>query len=410
MDPRELPTAAIADTSTHGPYLVFSWTGGGTLVPLEAGRAYRIGRASENEICIDVPELSRHHAVVRLSSSGEPTIEDLRSTHGIVVKDERVARSTTVRLISGTLYHLGLVKMVFNGGENRTKERLFATRNEPLRKIERELEEVAATDLPLLLHGEMGSGKTIYAAFAHAHSKRSERPWRVVDARTLEEGGLQRALLGDGLHEGHLHSESTVFIEEILAAPVSLQEALASYLEAQEQGRTNSHVGARLLASTSRIPEGGKEPAVSRRLLDLFGHCRFALPTLSQRPEDIVPLFEFFLDQLAERNGQPSKSVASSAAEELRKYPWPGNVRELRQIATLASALATAPSIVASDLRFPTVPFAEGHDPNETEAARIRRALEACGGNQTRAAVLLGISRRTLVSRLNEYEIRRPRR
>jgi two-component system, NtrC family, response regulator AtoC len=155
------------------------------------------------------------------------------------------------------------------------------------------------------------------------------------------------------------------------------------------------------------------------------------IPPLRQRPAEIEPLARHFLREFSMRSGQPVPNVSPGALGKLLAHDWPGNVRELRNVMERATLLVTGsvldpehvmiensdlgPAHDLFDAEFEAEtaviasPFIEGGSP-EDEKARILKALEACGGNQTRAAKMLGIARRTLINRIEQFNLPRPKK
>jgi DNA-binding NtrC family response regulator len=154
------------------------------------------------------------------------------------------------------------------------------------------------------------------------------------------------------------------------------------------------------------------------------------IPPLRARPTEIEPLARHFLREFCERSGQHEPVIMPGALEALHSHAWPGNVRELRNVMERATLMAHDGAIMAEHVMLdepansqppPSVELLDAEfdadtavfDPSirgEDEKARIVRALEACGGNQTRAAKLLGVSRRTLINRLEQFELPRPKK
>ena len=185
-------------------------------------------------------------------------------------------------------------------------------------------------------------------------------------------------------------------------------------------------IDVRVLSATNRNLEAEVASGSFRR--DLFfrlNSITIEIPPLRKRLSEIEPLARRFARLAAERLRVPPSEIVAEVFDRLRRYQWPGNVRQLRNVMERAVVLADGaritpdllpadtyvgpvPEPVASD---PTAPLKDGADAGaEDERRRILAALERCAGNQTRAAELLGISRRTLVSRLRDYDLPRPRK
>lgn len=284
------------------------------------------------------------------------------------------------------------------------------------------IERVAATDAPVLLRGETGSGKELAARAIHHLSDRREAPFRAVNCATLTGDLLASELFGHvrgaftgavrarkGLFE--LADGGTVFLDEIGELPLDIQPRLLRVL----QERTFTPVGGseprtvdvRVLSATHRSLRRGVESGRFRA--DLMYRVRVAtlfLPPLRDRPCDIEPLLTHFMETL-ETGGRRLVGVEPDALARMLAYAWPGNVRELRNVVQAAMALAPGPNLSVGDLP----PELRGEAPplpppriqqavRQEERAEILDALVHAKGSRTKAAKRLGISRTTLWRRL----------
>jgi DNA-binding NtrC family response regulator len=210
----------------------------------------------------------------------------------------------------------------------------------------------------------------------------------------------------------------TVLLDEVGELPLPVQAKLLRVLEDHQITRVGAsssrRVDVRFLAATNRDVEG--EVAAGRFRRDLYFRLSgvvLEIPPLRARPAEIVPLAETFAREAAERQGRRPPRLAEATAAVLRAHSWPGNVRELRNVIERALLLADGDTIEPAHLPAalstarPALDGTLSADLAELERRRIVEALERCGGNQTRAAALLGMPRRTLVKRLSEYGIRR---
>ena len=295
---------------------------------------------------------------------------------------------------------------------------------------------VARHGTPVLLTGEAGTGKAVFARAIHRMSPRSERSFTAVNCGAVPEQLLESELFGHvpgampgatadhaGLFE--LAHEGTLFLDEIAALPLELQARLVGVLEEGRVSRTGGRdarpVDVRLVAASSK----SLEEAVARGEFrsDLFQRLnvvRIHLPPLRERPEDIPALLTHFAGQAAHRLGHPV-SVTPGALAALSHYSWPGNVRELRNAVDRAAALAGDGPLDVKD--FTAVAgngnghghgVVNGGSPtgldlkSQVEAVErqaILRALEASGGNRRQAASLLGISLRTLFYKMRRLPV-----
>jgi DNA-binding NtrC family response regulator len=297
---------------------------------------------------------------------------------------------------------------------------------------------VARHGTPVLLTGEAGTGKKVFARAIHRMSPRAERSFTAIDCGAVPGQLLESELFGHvagsmpGSNTDHAGlfeqaHEGTLFLDEIGALPLELQARLVRVLE---EGRVSLTVGndarpaeVRLNAASSK----SLEDAVGRgefrsELFQRLNAVRINLPPLRERPEDIPALLAHFAGQAAHRLGHPV-SVTPSALAALSHYAWPGNVRELRMAVDRAAALAGDGPLDVKD--FPAVAGhgngnGNGHGTmngaphtgldlkSQVEAVErqaIQRALEASGGNRRQAASLLGISLRTLFYKMRRLPV-----
>jgi transcriptional regulator with PAS, ATPase and Fis domain len=314
---------------------------------------------------------------------------------------------------------------------------------------------VARTDSTVLLLGETGVGKEIFANRIHAQSDRRKRDLLSLNCAAMPEALLESELFGaeqgaftgavrdrPGLLEGA--SGGTVFLDEIGELPVTTQAKLLRVLEERRVvrlgGREPRAVDVRFIAATNRDLD--REVAAGQFRQDLLFRLNVVslfIPPLRERPTEIEPLARFFVRRLAPRMGHAHPpDLAPGAVLALREHAWPGNVRELRNV--IERALVSCTGVIIGEEHLPTLrrpafiddrtipppppsstmtvdtsaafePLSNLKDAVEQlERQRILDTLAECGGNQTRAAKLLGISRRMLVTRLEVYGTPRPRK
>jgi DNA-binding NtrC family response regulator len=228
-----------------------------------------------------------------------------------------------------------------------------------------------------------------------------------------------------------------LFLDELGEMPVSTQAKLLRVLESGEVLRVGSLkprvIDARFIAATNRdLPLVVDRGEFRRDLFFRLNGITLTIPPLRDRLDEIPGLASHFLTELARKGGREPARLSAQSLAVLRKHSWPGNIRELRNVVERGAALSQYTVIEPQHLllepsapprRRAAAPVRERseHDPLidrrsgtpvdlETERARILEALDQCGGNQSKACVLLGISRRTLVHRLDELQLRRPKK
>ncbi len=290
---------------------------------------------------------------------------------------------------------------------------------------------VAVTDSLVLLRGESGTGKDLFARSVHLLSRRSDGPWVKVNCGALPEALLESELFGHekGAFTGAVRQKpgrfedaagGTLFLDEVGELPLALQVKLLQVLEERTFTRVGGNaaitVDVRIVAATNRPLEDMVRERTFRE--DLFFRLNvfpITLPPLRERPGDVPRLVEHVL----RRHGSSLEQVSPEAMRALAGYPFPGNVRELEHTLERALILAGEDPVGLEHLAFaqpdrtleaswvPTIP-AEGLSLEALEKALIVQALERAAGNKSLAARLLGLTRRTLYSRMEKHALRRP--
>jgi DNA-binding NtrC family response regulator len=285
----------------------------------------------------------------------------------------------------------------------------------------------------VLLQGETGVGKDLLARHIHHGSPRSEQLFLDINCAALPEALLESELFGHergaftdakaqkrGLLE--MAAGGTVYLDEIADAPLAVQTKLLKVLEQRTFRRLGGvrdiAVDVRVVAATNR----NLEQAVAARTLreDLYYRIKvfpIRIPPLRERPEDVLPLARLFVGCYNRDFRKRVLGLEPEAEQRLCEYRWPGNVRELRNVVERAMILAVDESPIAADL-LPAELSEEivpvGAEPElggalaQAERRLIREALDACDGNQSRAAAQLGISRGALARRMRRLRIAVP--
>jgi transcriptional regulator with PAS, ATPase and Fis domain len=296
------------------------------------------------------------------------------------------------------------------------------------------IQQVAGSTIGVLLLGETGVGKEVFARTLHRASRRASGPFIELNCAALTETLLESELFG---HEkgAFTHATSakpgliemahggTMFLDEVGDLPLSTQAKLLRIIEDSQLRRVGAlkarPVDVRFVAATNIDLEARITAGTFRR--DLFYRLNgvtLLIPPLRERTSEIGPLAEAFVARAWSGTG-PLPELASETLEVLETYQWPGNVRELMHMIERAVLLCgpgpILPQHLPEKLRVlgstPEPEPAAPGEPTLDEEQQIRRALDRSNGNQTLAARLLGISRRTLVNRLNAYGgIHRPRK
>jgi len=326
-------------------------------------------------------------------------------------------------------------------------------RNAAMVTVYETIDRVAPSSIPILIEGETGTGKEVIARAIHDRSRRRDKPMRCINCGAIPSQLIESVLFGHerGAFTGAerrtkgVFEEAdggTVLLDEIGELAASAQVALLRVLETKRFTRVGSHqeigVDVRVLAATHRDIEAMTKDGSFR--LDLFYRLNtltLTVPPLRRRSDEIAPLVRRFVKLANGANGRAILGISPDALSTMAAYPWPGNVRELRNAVDRAVVIAVGDVITVDDLpervrRFD--PLSEGMDdwkasPEPTEMVTravpvdpsgldlkrqvrafevelIRSALVSSGNNQTDAAEMLRMPRRTLVYKIRAYGIR----
>jgi len=298
-----------------------------------------------------------------------------------------------------------------------------------MRELLAVLGRLAEARSPVLLEGESGTGKDLFAHQLHYGGARRDGPFIKIHCPSIPDDLLESELFGHekGAFTGALKTKvgkvemaagGTVYFDQIQELAPALQAKLLRVVEEKRFERVGGtrtiDVEVRFLASSNA--DLRKAVAAGTFREDLFHRLSVVplrIPPLRDRREDILPLAELFLGRERDRKATRAETFDGSAADLLRGYLWPGNVRELRSAVERAALLATGHAVTAAALpehliEQPATLWA-GRDRRPTlkdvEEAYIRHILEQTGGSQTRAALLLGISRKALWEKRRRYGI-----
>ncbi|MBV1860456.1 MAG: FHA domain-containing protein [Nannocystaceae bacterium] len=348
-------------------------------IELPEGAEIVFGRTHDADVRIHDRTLSRRHLKICVAKTVRAT--DLDSHNGTRLRGRALTPGTAVELISGDVLEAGGTTFIFRDEVAHAE----APQGGAWSQVQTLARHVQKTQLNVVIVGNPGSGRSTMAKYILGDTV------RLLDGRTLDAEALDKLA---NVHEPLL----LLHCDEVAPA---LQAPLARALEPR---------------ASRTVATAGRDPGVLAAKLDFYLPLHRALagvvlrlPPLDRCKAEFDVIAEHLLRAWAQRSGVEAPRLAPQALEILCGRPWPGELRALVNTLEGSALGLRGPTINAADLRFPRERVPAG-DPDSLERLRIIDALAACGGNQTQAAKLLKISRRTLVSRLDRYGIARPRK
>jgi two-component system response regulator AtoC len=396
------------------PRVLVFWAGGTETRDLEPGTSLVIGRGEECDLQVLHASVSRKHA--RLHVGPPLRIEDLGSSNGVRV-DGVVMTRGGYPLAAGQIVEIGAAMLVVQG------DLPSAQGAPPDVDFDRFIRLIARSQLSVLILGETGAGKEVVAETLHRLSTRAAGPFIRLNCAAFPLSLLESELFGHekGAFTGAGQAKpglieaahgGTLLLDEVGEMPPATQVALLRVLESREVLRIGAlqprAVDVRLLSATNRDLEALIAQGAFRR--DLFyrlAGVTARVPPLRAQPARVTTLAQEFLIAAARLAESPPPELTTASKAALLAHEWPGNVRELRNVIERAFVLAEGKTIEPAHL------LLEGHGGGPgplDERTRVVQALEAAEGNQSRAAEILGVSRRTLINRIEEYGLPRPRK
>jgi DNA-binding NtrC family response regulator len=292
-------------------------------------------------------------------------------------------------------------------------------------------------DTTVLIEGKTGTGKEVIARLIHHRSDRFDKPFVSINCGAISKDLVESELFGyekgtftGGLQEGkkgkfEAANGGTVLLDEISELLPAAQVKLLTFLEEKAfypvGGSEKKHVDVRIIAATNKsLEECIREGSFREDLYYRLNVARITIPPLRERKEDIAALTLFFMDKFNQRFRKNFQKVTDDAGRLLMEHPWTGNVRELRNAIERVMLMEEGPEITKGHLDFLTkeAPLSgetdsttwkippEGLILDELDRDLIVQALERSGGNRAKAAKLLGMSRPTMIYRIEKYGIK----
>ena len=297
-----------------------------------------------------------------------------------------------------------------------------------MQKILSQAQKVAQLNSSILLTGESGTGKGVLARYIHAQSARAHMPFITVSCPALPRELLESELFGHekGAFTGAINKRigkveaakgGTLFLDEIGELPIDLQPKLLNLLQDREFQRIG---GSKTITSDIRIITATNidfEASISSGAFrkDLYYRISvipLELPSLKERPDEILPLAKHFLDRVSKQRDQQPITISPCATEALLKYNWPGNVRQLENLIERASAFCDDNTITAADLSGDISEHNEdshlvtglaGQTLAEIEKSAILQTLALCSGNKAKTARKLGITEKSIYNKMKRH-------
>jgi DNA-binding NtrC family response regulator len=416
-----------------------------------------VGRDRGATIVVPHRTVSRRHVILR-TEDGVVTVEDLGSRNGTEIAGVRLQPGRRLAVVPGTTVRVGDIAILLRATDDahdftgttliRIPEKKHS---DAMTRLYETLEQVAPASINVLILGETGAGKGVLARALHVRSPRADKPFVPLSCAAFPEALLEAELFGyeKGAYTGAQHEKpglletadkGTVFLDEVAELSATTQAKLLKVIEDKQVLRLGAlaprPINARFVSATNRDLEVEVEAGRFRK--DLYFRLNgvtFLVPPLRERAKEIEGLARHFAESLSKELGRTPPALTSDVFDALKEHAWPGNVRELKNVVERSILLSNGGPITREHLglsrtatpaseseraRVANVAQARGgtaegaprlrDDLDALEREKILSTLEACGGNQSRAAKALGISRSTLLERLERYGAPRPRK
>lgn len=338
-----------------------------------------------------------------------------------------ITTSLQLRKSKVELENLRTRQKVMIADQSRSSQNIIGDSPAMLRVMET-TRKVAATDANILILGENGTGKELIARAIHQASNRKDEVFISVDLGAISESLFESELFGfkkgaftdakeDRAGRFEAANKGTIFLDEIGNLSLSLQSKLLSVLQSRHVVRlgTNNEIpiDIRLLCATNMpLYQMVKEGKFRQDLLYRINTVEIQVPPLRERPEDIPALVEYYLEIYSRKYKMPTKRLNASTLKRLEKHNWPGNIRELQHAVERAVIMSESHILQPSDFFLSSVDESNSDTLNtsnmnleETEKMLIRKVVDKHGGNISKAARELGLTRASLYRRIEKYGI-----
>ncbi len=322
-----------------------------------------------------------------------------------------------------------LENQILSSKVNQVKHTKIIGNSETIKKVTGLAERAAKSDSNILLQGETGTGKELFAEYIHRQSQRNNKPFVAINCASLPDQLIESELFGyekgaftdakqkkQGLVE--IADGGTLFLDEIGELSLTLQPKLLRFLEKGEfrriGGIANLKSNVKIIGATNKnLMEEAEKGSFRRDLLFRLNVITLTVPPLRERNNDILVLANYFIEKKSHYNSQ--KKLSSEAEKTLIAYTFPGNVRELEHIIERSLIFSDSQEIKVSDLGLPTEISSSNNnfslEPNlmsieELESKLIKNTLDHFNWNRESSARSLGMSQKTLYSKIRKYQIK----
>lgn len=337
-----------------------------------------------------------------------------------------------------TLKKLNLIEIIENVYLNKNEIDLCCKKEEiyeiigtssKMKEVFKLIRKYAPTDYPVLITGESGTGKELVSRAIYERSLRKDKPFVIVNCAAIPENLLESELFGyeKGAFTGadkrkigriELANGGTLFLDEIGDMPLSLQAKLLRFLEnytfERVGGTETLHADVRIIAATNvDLEKAVKEGKFREDLYYRLNVLTINLPPLREREDDIEIITKYFVNKYAQEIRKNVKGITSDAMEILKKYHWPGNVRELLNVIRKAVVMADGEYIDVKDLdrrifekkNIENISIGDISPLETIKAKMLAKVYKETGGNISKIAKILGVSRPTVYKLLEKYKI-----
>lgn len=406
-------------------------------------RMDRLNRHVKSLICYPIREKDQIVGVFNLSHSQQGAFDEEDKLALAYVSHQVGAALISARFIQTSSHPISILT---KDSERRDRDGIFIYASEKMHRIKEVIDQVANTDVTVLIQGESGVGKEIVARSIHLNSFRKNKPFIKVNCAALPQELLESELFGfeKGAFTGayrqkpgkfELANGGTIFLDEISEMSLSLQGKLLQVLQDREfsrlGGKNDIRVDVRVLAATNkRIEERIKNGLFREDLYYRLNVVNITLPPLRERREEIPVFVEYFLDKFSKKYLKKVQRLSERTLSLFNQYHWLGNVRELENMIQRFVVLGDEKAIIEELTSYgkqnpdvePILNFSQSEKiiPNEkwpslkrvnqeatfrAESEVILKALEMNNWNRKKAANLLNVSYKTLLNKIKEYNL-----